>query len=274
MKPSRILFVDDEPTIRATMPLVLRKQGYEVTVAATVKEALEAIHREEFDLLLSDLNIGQPGDGFTVVSAMRRSQPQALTLIITGYPDFDTALQAIRSQVDDYVTKPADIPKLISTIREKLLNRPRRASVLPTKRVYEVLHENKQAILETFIQAVEGNAELSSIPLSQKQRSNHLGVFLDDLIKKLAEGRTHDSPKAEQGAVKHGQDRQQQGYSIPQLVLEYRCLQSVLSATLQEKLLVIDISTLIPDILHLGEGLNVLLETSIRAFETQARAVA
>ena len=44
-----------------------------------------------FDVLLSDLNIGQPGDGFTVVSAMRRVQPKAATFILTGYPDFDTA---------------------------------------------------------------------------------------------------------------------------------------------------------------------------------------
>ena len=68
----------------------------------------------QFDVLISDLNIGQPGDGFTVVSAMRRSQPACITLILTGYPGFDTALEAIRSQVDDYLIKPAAIPTLIN----------------------------------------------------------------------------------------------------------------------------------------------------------------
>ncbi len=94
-----------------------------MTTSATVSEALEHINHATFDVLLSDLNIGQPGDGFTVVSAMRRVQPEAATFILTGYPDFDTALQAIRSQVDDYLLKPADVPTLIHAIKRRLENR-------------------------------------------------------------------------------------------------------------------------------------------------------
>ena len=52
--------------------------------------------------LLTDLNIGGPADGFILVSAMRRVQCKAATFILTGYPDFQTALEAIRKQVDDY----------------------------------------------------------------------------------------------------------------------------------------------------------------------------
>ena len=64
---------------------------------------------ERFDLLISDLNIGHPADGFIVVSAMRRTDPDCVTFILTGYPGFETALQAIREQLDDYLIKPADI---------------------------------------------------------------------------------------------------------------------------------------------------------------------
>lgn len=274
MKLARILFVDDEPAIRATMQLVFKKEGFDVTVASTVKEALDAIAKQEFDVLLSDLNIGQPGDGFTVVSAMRRSQPKALTLIITGYPDFETALKAIRSQVDDYVTKPADLPKLISTIKEKLAKPPQRRLHTASKRVHQIIQENKPAIIEMFVKAVEEHTDIAKIPLSKKQRSDHLDIFLDDLAHKLEKGNPHSSARAEQGATKHGEARQRQGYTIPQLVIEARCLQSVIAAVLQEHLLGIEISTLVPDILRLGEGLNVLLETSIRSFENRARGAA
>jgi DNA-binding NtrC family response regulator len=71
----RLLFVDDEPVIRMSLAAVLTIHNFEVTTAATVAEALQCITSATFDILLSDLNIGNPGDGLTVVSAMRRTQP-------------------------------------------------------------------------------------------------------------------------------------------------------------------------------------------------------
>src|SRR5437660_6086608 len=118
----KLLFVDDEPTIRLTLATILEREGFEVKTAASVREALEVINKEVFDVLVADLNIGEPGDGFTVVSVMRRVQPDAVTFILTGYPDFESAIRAIRSQVDDYLTKPADIPSLVAALKHKLEN--------------------------------------------------------------------------------------------------------------------------------------------------------
>jgi len=80
MESVRVLFVDDEPGIRLTMPQTLEQHGFSVTAVGTVNEALAEIMSAQFDVLLSDLNIGQPSDGFTVVSAMRRTQPECVTL--------------------------------------------------------------------------------------------------------------------------------------------------------------------------------------------------
>src|SRR5438132_10401652 len=73
-----LLFVDDEEGIRATLPLLLRARGFDVRVAANVAEALLEMRTHNFDVLLSDLNIGKDDDGFTVVQAMRSSHPTAL----------------------------------------------------------------------------------------------------------------------------------------------------------------------------------------------------
>jgi DNA-binding NtrC family response regulator len=116
----RILFVDDEPSIRLTLPAVLEEHGFEVSIAGSVAEALSKINSSRFDVLLSDLNIGEDGDGFRVVRAMRSIQPKCVTVILTGYPAFESALQGIRNQVDDYLVKPADLESLINTIHEKL----------------------------------------------------------------------------------------------------------------------------------------------------------
>jgi DNA-binding NtrC family response regulator len=117
---ANLLFVDDEPSIRVTLPPILQQRGFEVQAAGTVPEALQLIESRKFDILLSDLNIAEPGDGFTVVRAMRKVQPRCVTILLTGYPAFESAVEAIRHEVDDYVVKPADIDSLVNILKQKL----------------------------------------------------------------------------------------------------------------------------------------------------------
>jgi DNA-binding NtrC family response regulator len=121
---NELLFVDDEPSIRLTLPPVLQERGFHVQVAAAnVSEALAAIKAHRFDVLLSDINIDRESDGFTVVEAMRKANPDAVTILLTGYPAFESAVRSIRVEVDDYFTKPADLDAIVSTIDRKLLAR-------------------------------------------------------------------------------------------------------------------------------------------------------
>ena len=117
---TRILFVDDEPNIRLTLPPVLEQHGFEVKAAGSVAEAVEQIKASRFDVLISDLNVEESGDGFRVVSAMREKQPHCIALILTGYPGFESAVDALRLRVDDYVVKPVDVETLINSLHERL----------------------------------------------------------------------------------------------------------------------------------------------------------
>ena len=263
-KHTRLLFVDDEPAIRLTLPVILTQEGFEVTAAASVPEALEYIHRERFDILLTDLNIGAPADGFTVASAMRRTQPEAVVLILTGYPDFDTALRALREQVDDYLTKPADIKQLVSLIQEKL-RAPARKLPLQTKRVSAVLRENADGILQQWYEAVSHDKELSRVSLPKDERINYLPEMLSQLTDAFHLERLATALHAE-GARRHGRMRREQGYSVVQMLKEGHILHHVISATVQENLLFIDLSTLVPDMLQIGESLHEQMEWSVRAF--------
>src|SRR5439155_7733654 len=157
--------VDDEPSIRVTLPAILKLKGFEVTTGATVAEALKAIHSQEFDALIADLNIGEPGDGFTIVSAMRRTQPECVNFILTGYPAFESALQAIRSQVDDYLVKPADIKSLIGSIENKLKDRKPRQT-LPPKRIASLLRDNVQEITSKVLEGMKSDPQLGQLRLS------------------------------------------------------------------------------------------------------------
>jgi DNA-binding response OmpR family regulator len=73
MECRRVLLVDDDSSISVSGAAILRQNGYDVTAVATVADALNTIAREKFHILVSDLNVGQRGDGFTVVSALRRT---------------------------------------------------------------------------------------------------------------------------------------------------------------------------------------------------------
>jgi ActR/RegA family two-component response regulator len=267
----KLLFVDDEEAIRLTMSEIFRRAGFQVTVAASVPEALEHIQRRTFDVLISDLNIGEPGDGFTVVSAMRRSQPQAATFILTGFPDFDTALKAIRSQVDDYLVKPANPRRLVEKIHEALEHRATPKRPRTTHRVSYVIRENRDSIAGAWLKEVGKHPELAAIHLSDEERLDHLPEFLDDLAAGVAQTPESEPTTASRAAVLHGEVRYQQGYTIPLILIEGRLLHRVISACLQENLLALELSSVIPDMIHIGESLAASLEQSIRAFQKCTR---
>jgi ActR/RegA family two-component response regulator len=271
---TRILFVDDEAGIRNTLKPILEQHGFEVTAASTVPEALEHMNHASFDVLLSDLNIGQPGDGFTVVSAMRRVQPEAATFILTGYPDFDTALQAIRSQVDDYLLKPTDIPALIHAIQSRLSHRRHVPPDRPLKRVSDLMQESLKEITKEWLQLVKEHDELAAIRISDKDRIDHLPTLIEEMAKRVDIGSDITTKKAKGAAASHGKQRALQGYNIPLVVIEMRLLQRVLSSVLQHNLIRMDLSTVIGDMMQVGESLQEQLEFSIRGFQQGAREAA
>ena len=119
----RLLFADDEPSIRATLPIILQRYGFDVTVAATIPEAVQQIKEKTFDLLLCDLNFQTTDDGYTIVRAMRQANPNCVVIILTGYPELDSAIEGIHEQVDDYIVKPTDADSLVATLAEKLAAR-------------------------------------------------------------------------------------------------------------------------------------------------------
>jgi len=121
-----MLFVDDEPSIRLTLPPILEESGFQIRVADSVQSALREISSQKFDVLLSDLNIGEPRDGFSVVKAARAVNPRCVAILLTGYPDLDSEMESIKKEIDGYLVKPADIENLLKTIEQKLASRMRR----------------------------------------------------------------------------------------------------------------------------------------------------
>ncbi len=252
----RLLLVDDEDVIRITLSAILSKHGFDVSAAATVPEALQKITSQQFEVLLSDLNIGNPGDGLTVVSAMRRTQPEAVTMILTGYPAFETALEAIRQQVDDYIVKPADVPALVRAIESKLATPPRQRHLPPPKRVAMVLQEHLQRIEELWLHAVEQDGALSRIPIKKEQRLHYVRGILEQLIRAAQSYSGEETATYKKLSGGYDSRRDLEGYTPSMMLAEFCMLRRVVAQIVQENLLVVNLSYLVPDLAQVNENLD------------------
>ncbi len=267
----KILFVDDEPAIRLSVPAILQMHGFEVVSAGTVSEALHQISHKSFDVLISDLNIGNPGDGFTVVSAMRRTQPNCVTLILTGFPAFETALQAIRSQVDDYLIKPAGADKLVAAIEEHLrVRRPH--TLVPLKSVGTMMEENAVAIADRIVEAERHILQLPRVHLTEPECRASAELLVRELARHLDCASCELSPQLVDISITHGRSRFEQGYSASMLVEENRLFCAAILESLQDNLLVADVSNLIPDLKELMNILGTMLREAIVSHSAAARA--
>src|SRR5580698_6339673 len=119
----KVLLVDDDEDIREMMTSTLEHKGFDVVAAANVTQALKLITTQSFDVLITDLHMPNPSDGFAVITAMRHIQPKALTLLVSGYPDVKSAMDAILLEADEIIVKPFETKSLADRVHYKLLSR-------------------------------------------------------------------------------------------------------------------------------------------------------
>ncbi len=120
MYERRILIVDDEESLRLTFEMFLRREGYEhVTVAPTLKKAIELISTSSFDLIISDIVL--EGDkGTDLLRHIREIGISCPVVMITGFPNLDSASEAVRYGAFDYVSKPVNKEKLLKIVSQAL----------------------------------------------------------------------------------------------------------------------------------------------------------
>jgi len=269
----RVLLVDDDDAIRDMMTVSLQHKAFEVVAAANVTDALRLIATQSFDTLITDLHMPNPGDGFTVITAMRHSQPAALTLLISGYPDVQGAMAAIMLEADEILVKPFEVGTLADLLNEKMSVRKPVARVVK-QTVAEILRRSVTAVVENWLARAKLSTELNHLQLSDDQRTGHLPKLVEDLIVRLSKSSatTKDSdaiPSA--AAVDHGRLRYLQGYTPAMLVHESRILQVTLFGTLQGNLNFLDFSLLLPDVMTIADEVDAQLTQSMNSYMNTMR---
>lgn len=265
--------MDDNDMVRTTLRAVLESNQFHVTPAANVGEALHLIDNEPFDVLLCDLHMPGAGDGFTVVSAMRHVNPQAVTLVFTGYPALQQAMDAILLQADEILVKPMAIEALVKLIRERLEKRGTK-KLTNIERVAAILERDSQATIDNWLERVEREDELTAISIDKDERMGHLPKLLQELVQRLRVPRSLGTKAVSNAAVLHGIVRFAQGYNIPMIIEESRILQVSIFQTLQNNLTTVDFSLLLIDVMTIADEVDSQLKQTIISFGKETHAAA
>jgi len=107
MRKYQILLVDDDIVILSGIGKDLESSGYEVTPAMSGERAIELIKTSHFDMVITDLVMGRI-DGIEVLKTAKDKNPETMVLILTGYGDMGSAIDALRLDADDYLLKPCE----------------------------------------------------------------------------------------------------------------------------------------------------------------------
>jgi len=116
---ARILLVDDENELRMLVAERLSQEGYCVSEAARVSEALKLLAQSTYDLLLLDVKLPD-GTGLDILRHLNSAGITTPAIMLTGMSGLDIAVESVKLGAQDYVTKPAKISYLLHTVKEHL----------------------------------------------------------------------------------------------------------------------------------------------------------
>jgi DNA-binding NtrC family response regulator len=126
MKAARILVVDDDTAMREMMALALRKEGFDVHLAASADDARQLMDSTKFDIIVTDIYLGD-GTGLELLEHCREACPEARVILVTAHGTVETAASARRLGVFDYLAKPFEVESLVERVHAAARTSPRRA---------------------------------------------------------------------------------------------------------------------------------------------------
>jgi DNA-binding response OmpR family regulator len=119
---SSVLIVDDEAVARQSLTDILKLEGYNTAAVPNGPAAIEHVRTHPVDLVIVDLRM--PGmDGIQVVQAVNQVSPDTEVVLLTAYGTMDSAVQALRLRIHDFLTKPASPPQVLASVKRGLARR-------------------------------------------------------------------------------------------------------------------------------------------------------
>ncbi|SEH88882.1 DNA-binding transcriptional response regulator, NtrC family, contains REC, AAA-type ATPase, and a Fis-type DNA-binding domains [Paenimyroides aquimaris] len=144
---AKILIIEDEASIRRVLSKILAEENdqYVVSEAADGEEGLEKIKNDDFDLVICDIKMPKK-DGEEVLQEAKKIKPETPFIMISGHGDLETAVNTMRLGAFDYISKPPDLNRLLTTVRNALDNK---LLIVENKRLKKKVSKSYQMIGES-----------------------------------------------------------------------------------------------------------------------------
>ena len=119
---ARILLVDDEKNLLEFLNIMLTQEGYNVTVAYGGREAIDILHKNEFDVVITDIKMPRV-NGLEVLKFIKENSPDTIVIMITAFASHETAVEAMKAGAYDYITKPFNNDQIKLVIKKAVEKR-------------------------------------------------------------------------------------------------------------------------------------------------------
>jgi DNA-binding response OmpR family regulator len=177
---SNILVVDDEPVARQSLTDILKLEGHNVSSAPNGQAAVEYVRTHPVDLMIVDLRM--PGmDGLEVVQVVNQVSPETEVILLTAFGSTESAIQALRLRIHDYLLKPASPAQIIATVKKGLTRRNAR-----TKSAAPVAADVDDSVA-IFTLKDSTTVDLSRRQIKHKSKVEHLTPAEGRLLRILME---------------------------------------------------------------------------------------
>jgi DNA-binding response OmpR family regulator len=178
---SNLLIVDDEPVARQSLSDILKLEGYNVSAVPNGQAAVEHVRTHPIDLMIVDLRM--PGmDGLEVIQVVNQISPETEVILLTAFSSTETAVQALRLRIHDYLSKPASPAQVIASVKKGLARRVSKSHI-NNSMTNDVVDE--QVIVFSLKDGT--TVDLSRRQIKQKNKIEHLTPAEGRLLRVLME---------------------------------------------------------------------------------------
>jgi DNA-binding NtrC family response regulator len=149
---AKVLVCEDDRVARELLAEILRREGHEVEALASGDEAVARAGKREYDLVISDVRLGDSASGFDVLAAFHQRASETPVILITGFGDVTGAMAAIQKGAYDYVSKPFNVGELTLTVARAL----ERSRLVEENRAMRAREGEKPPRIESIVGASSG----------------------------------------------------------------------------------------------------------------------